>query len=116
MHRVVGCSAIPGRDVADGCGEPRVRGGVDGAVLDLGARRVLAEEVVALPVARGADGAGDEAGAAVGADVAENVRDEVGAEGALVAADARLGRGGRQRLVAVFAGRSKLEQGAAPGR
>src|SRR5262249_26195975 len=77
-----------------------------------GTRRVLAEEVAALPVACGAHGPRREAPAAVRADVGEHALRARGAEGALVAADARLRGVRRQRLVAVLAGRPQLEHAA----
>src|SRR5262249_9663547 len=76
---------------------------VDRPVLHPGSGRVLAEIVAAVPVVRRPDRAGRKAAAAIGADIAQHRIDAVGAEGALVAADAGLERGGRQRLVAVLA-------------
>ena len=53
-----------------------------------------------------------EAAAAVRADIVQLGLDAIGAEGALVAADARLGRCRRQVLVAIFAVGPKLERHA----
>src|SRR5262245_55229985 len=78
-------------------------------MLRLAAGRVLAEEVVALPVVRGSDRARHEAAAAVRADVMKHGLDAARAERALVGADARLGRIGRQGLVAMLAGRTELQ-------
>src|ERR1700758_2841327 len=83
-------------------GEGRVLFPIDRTVLHPGSGRVLAEIVAVVPVGRRPDRPGREAAAAIGADIAQHRLDTVGAEGALVAADAGLERGGRQRLVAVL--------------
>ena len=82
---------------------------IDGPMPDPSARRILAEEVVALQVLRGPYRPRDESPTAVRADVLQHVIDAGRTECALVAADARFGRVGRQGLVAVLAGGSKLE-------
>ena len=81
-------------------------------MLDLGTRRVLTKEVVTFPVLRWPDWSGNKSAAAVRADILQDVIDTRGAEGALVGADARFKRVGRQRLVAVLAGRSELKHAA----
>ena len=86
-----------------------MRSDVDRPVTNIGACRVLAEIVVALPVARGPDRPRNEAATAVGTDVLEHAIHARGAERALVRADARVRCLGRQRFVAVLARRSKLE-------
>src|SRR5262245_46660288 len=78
-------------------------------VPDLRARRVLAEAVAALPVLRRPDRPRGKPAAAVRANVPEDALDARRAERAFVGADPRLERVGRQRLVAVFAGRPQLE-------
>ena len=67
------------------------------------------EVVVALPVPGGADGAGREAAAAVGADVHEEDFGAMRAKSALVGTDAGVGQRGREGAVAVLAGRSESE-------
>jgi len=78
-------------------------------VLDLGTRRVLTKEVVTFPVLRWPDWSGYKSPAAVRADVLQDVIDARGAECAFVGANARFKRVGRQRLVAVLAGRSEFK-------
>jgi hypothetical protein len=80
-------------------------------VSDPGARRVLAEIIVALPVLRRPDRSGNKTTAAIGADVTQNVVDARGAKGAFIGTDARLKRVGRQGLIAVFTGGSKFKHG-----
>src|SRR5512134_3714358 len=99
------------RDGPDGRGETRVRLPVDRPVADARACRVLAEEIVAPPIPRRPDRPWCEASAAIGADVLQHFIDAGGAERALVAADPRLERIGRQRVVAVLTGRSEFEHG-----
>src|SRR5215510_15164245 len=103
--------AALGRDALDGSQERGVGLPVDRPVPDLRARGILAEVVVPLPVPGRPDGPRNEAAATVRTDVAQHLLDARGAEGALVGADARLGRLGWQRAVAVLAGRSELEHG-----
>src|SRR6267143_6109445 len=89
------------------CGrEARMNCRTNRSVLDLGTRRVLTKEVVTFPVLRRPDWSGNKSAAAVRADVLQDVIDTRGAERALVGADARFKRVGRQRLVAVLTGRS----------
>jgi hypothetical protein len=75
----------------------------------LRARRVFTEEVVALPVLRRPDGSRNKSATAIGAHVLQDAIDARDAERAFVGADARLERVGRQRLVAVLAGRSEFK-------
>ena len=75
------------RDVLKGRRELRVNDEIDGSMLHLRARRVLAEVVVAFPVRRRPDGPRDEPAAAVGADVVQDLFHAVGAEGAFIGAD-----------------------------
>jgi hypothetical protein len=89
--------------------EARVRRWIDGLVSHLRACRILAEEVVTLPVSRRANRSRNESSAAVRADVGEDGVDAVCTKRALVAADSRFGRVRRQRRGAVFAGGSELE-------
>jgi hypothetical protein len=110
-----GRSALLGRDPADLRRELFVRCRVDGAVADGRARRILAQLVVALPVARRPHRARHESAAAVAADVAQDAVDAAGTEGAFVGADPRVQRVGQEGSVAVFAGRSQFEQGVPPG-
>src|ERR1044072_1266279 len=97
------------RDGSDARGESRVRWRILGTVADRGARRLFAQIIVPLPIFRRSNRSRHEAAAAVGADVIEDRIDGGSAKRALVGADARLERIGRQRLVAMFAGRSELE-------
>ena len=85
---------------------------INGSVLDLGARRIFTEEVVALPIPRRPDGPRNKAATAIRADVAQHLFDTGGAKGALVGADARFQRIGRQRFVAVLAARPEFKHGA----
>ena len=78
------------------------------------ARRVVDETGALPPRPRGPDRSRLEAAAAVRADVVEDVLDAGRAERALVGADPRVRRVGRQVLVAQLAVRSKLERHARP--
>jgi hypothetical protein len=80
-------------------------------VLHRGARRIYPKKVVIVPIHRRSDRSRDKPAAAIWADISQNAFDAEGAEGALIGADARLKRIRRQRLVAVFAGRSKFKHG-----
>ena len=71
----------------------------------------MSDVVVAAPVAPRSDRSRLETAAAVRADIEQDVLDARGAERALEAADACVGRVGRQGAVAVFARRTKLEHG-----
>src|SRR5262249_26570809 len=105
-------SAILRRQRLDRRSESRMARGIDRAVAHLAARGILPEIIVAVPVARRTDGPRRKVAAAIRADVVQHVGDACGAERAFVRADARLQRGGRQRLVAVLAGGSQLEHRA----
>ena len=63
---------------------------IDRAVFDLGAGWVLAEEVVTVPVRRGADRPRHETAAAVGTDIAQEFFNARCAERAFEGADTRL--------------------------
>ena len=63
--------------------------GIDRLMPDPGARRVMTEEVVALPVLQGPDGPLSESTAAVRADVAQDAVNARDAERAFITADAR---------------------------
>ena len=58
-------------------------------VFDLGAGRIFAKEVVALPVLRWPDGSGNKTTAAVRADVPQNLIDTGRAERAFIGANTR---------------------------
>ena len=79
---------------------------IDRLVLDFGACRVFTEEIVPLPILGRPDWSANKSTAAIRADVLQDIVDTGGAKRALVGADAGLKRVGRQRLVAVLAGRS----------
>jgi len=83
--------------------------GINGPVSNLGARRVLAKEVVAVPIPGGPDRSGNKAAATVRTDVGQNVLDTRGAKCALVGTDAGFEGVRRQRLIAVLARRSEFE-------
>src|SRR4051812_1100386 len=89
--------------------EAGVGGRIHPPLLHPGPRRVLAEIVIAFPVARRPDRSRREAAGAVGAHVPQDGLDTRRAERALVAADARLGRVRGKRLRAVFAARPELQ-------
>jgi hypothetical protein len=101
--------------VADGGTEPGMGCQVDGAVTDLGVGRKASEMVAATPVVRRPDWPSRETSATVRADVVQELHAR-GAEGALERADPRLLGVGRQRAVAVLAGRSKGEHQSSSGR
>lgn len=61
---------------------------IDRPVLDLGARWILAKEVVAFPIPRRSDWSRNKATAAIRTDVAQDVIDTRGAKRALVGTDA----------------------------
>jgi len=78
-------------------------------VPDLGAGRVLTEEIITLPVSRGPNWPGNKTTTAVRAHVLKNVINTGRAERALIGTYARFKGVGRQRLVAVLAGRSEFK-------
>jgi len=80
-------------------------------VLHLGARRIFPQEVVTFPIRRGSNRSRDKTAAAIGTDISQNAFDTGHAEGALIGADARVKRVGRQCLVAMLAGRSEFKHG-----
>src|SRR5258708_4752601 len=85
---------------------------VHGPMLHCRACRKYPEVVVALPIARWAIWTYREAPTAVRANVFQNTRDARIAKRAFERADHRLGRLGRQFLVAVLTCRSQLEHGS----
>src|SRR5947207_713075 len=101
--------ALVRRDGFDcGC-EPSMNFRVNRPMPDVGTRRIFAKEVVAFPVLRRPDGPWDESAAAVRAYVFQGVFDARCAKCALVGADTRFQRVGRQSLVAILTSRSELE-------
>ena len=92
-------------------GEQGMSGEVHWAVFNAAGRWIVAGAVIALVVVCRANRAWTETAAAVRADVADHRIDAVCAKGALVGADPGVGGAGRQRLVAVFAGRSQFQHG-----
>jgi len=82
--------------------------GIHGPVLDFVARRVFAEEVVALPIFRWPDRPGNKPAAAVRANITEDIVNARCAERTFISANARFERVWRQGLVAVFAGRAEF--------
>src|SRR6185369_15147630 len=98
-----------GRYRAQPGGERGVPLGVDRPVFHPRSGGILAEEVAVVPVMHRPDRPRRKAAAAIGTDVAQHLLDTVGAESALVAADPGFERSGRQRLVAMLAGRAQLQ-------
>src|ERR687888_2411544 len=112
-HRVcASASSLFWRYLLDGGRVALVRREIDRLVLHGLARRVVAKVVAAFPVALRADRPWREIAAAVGADVAEQLGTRC-TERAFEAADTRIERLRRQRLIAVFAGRSQFEHQSA---
>src|SRR5262249_14706506 len=103
-------SALLRRYIPDRGREHRMGRRVHRPVLDLRARRILAEGVVVLPVLRRPDWSGGKPNAAVGTNVTQHVLDARSTEGALVGADPRLQGVGRERLVAMLAGGPQRKQ------
>jgi hypothetical protein len=87
----------------------RVR--VNGPVPDVGARRVFAEIVIALPVVRRSNGSGHKATTAVRADIAQDGINARGTERTFISTDACFKRVRWQRLVALLAGWSEFKHG-----
>src|ERR1700730_6727872 len=75
----------------------------------LGRRGTLCQPAARAPFSLWTDRARHKAAAAIRADVGQHVLNAFGAERALIAADAGIGRVRRQILVAVFAIRSEFE-------
>src|SRR4051794_22817909 len=110
-RRPRGCLTLLGRDVAYRRDERRQLRPVPLQVHALGGRRPLGEREPGAPLAGRAYRPRHEAAAAVRADIVQHALDAVGAEGALVGADPRVGRPRRQVLVAVLAVGSELKHG-----
>ena len=81
-------------------------------VLDLDSYRVFTKEVVAFPIPGRPDWPWSETATAIRTDVYHDRVDAGRAERALIAANARFERIGRQCLVAVFARRSEFKHSA----
>jgi hypothetical protein len=96
-------------NAADRRGEFGVRRPIHRPELARRAGRVLAKEVVALPVARRAYRTWLEAASAIRADIAQYRVDASRAEGTFVGADARLGRIRRQARAAMLATGSQFQ-------
>jgi hypothetical protein len=84
---------------------------INRSMLDLGARRVLAKVIVAVPILRWSDWPGNKTAAAVWADVSQDDIDTRRAKRAFVSANARFKGIGWQRFVAVLACRSEFKHG-----
>src|SRR5206468_12850100 len=97
------------RDVPDGRGELRISRGIHRPVPDPGARRVLAEEVVPLPVRRRPDRPRNEPPAGVRADVAQAALDAARAQRRYPTAHACTQPPPSQFPVAAFAGSAALQ-------
>ena len=82
---------------------------VNWPVLYCRACRVLAKKIVVFPVCRRSDGSGHEAAAAIGTDIAQHLFNAGGTERTFIGADARFKGVGRQRFIAMFAGRSEFQ-------
>ena len=65
--------------------------GINRPVFDLGARRVLAKKIVALPVRRWPDWPGNKTPATIWADIVQNLIDTRGTERTLISTNTRLG-------------------------
>ena len=74
------------------------------SVFHLAARRICSKEVVVVPIRRKPGQSRNEPTTAISADISQNGFDVGDAEGALIGADPRLKRIGRQRLVAMLTG------------
>jgi len=108
---IVTLTAVRGNGFDRVC-KARMHRRIDGSVPDACARGILAEEIVALPVARRPNRSRSEAAATVRTYVVQHLVDACRAKGAFIAADARFQRIGGKGLAAVFAGRSELEHDA----
>lgn len=96
-------------DMPDRRRELRMRRRINRSVPDTGARRILAEAVVTLPVRRWSDRPGREPAAAVRTDTLQDAFDAGRAERTFIGADSGFERIRWQFLVAVFAGRAQIE-------
>ncbi len=85
---------------------------IDRPMFHLRTSRILAEEIIAVPIRRRPDWPRDKSAPAVGTDISQNPLDTGHAKRALIRADPRLKRLRRQRLVAMFAGRSEFKHGS----
>src|SRR4051794_25837855 len=105
------CLPLFGRDVAHRRDERCQLHPVPLQVHALRGCRPLGEREPGAPLARWAYRPWHEAAAAVRADIVQHALDAVGAEGAFVGADPRVGRPRRQVLVAALAVGSELKHG-----
>jgi hypothetical protein len=78
-------------------------------MLDLGTRRVFAEEVVAFPISGRSDWSRNKAATTIRTDVIKHTVNAGCAERAFISTNARCKRVWWQELVAVFAGRAEFE-------
>lgn len=97
------------RNIPDRGRKPRMCCRFHWLVNHFGAGWIVAQKVVAFPVPRRPDGPRNKTPPAVWTDVAQDLLDAGGAEGAFIAADARIERIGRQGLVALLACGSECE-------
>jgi hypothetical protein len=81
-------------------------------MFDFDTRGILTKVVVAFPIPRRSDRSGHKTPAAIWADVLKDFLDARGAERALIGANARFKRIRKQRLVAIFTGRSEFKHAA----
>ena len=91
--------------------EPRMRRWIYRPVLHLAAGWIFPKEVITFPIRRRSNRSRNKPAATILTDISQNAFDARIAEGALIGADARVKRVGRQRLVAVLAGRSEFKHG-----
>ena len=83
--------------------------GIDRAMFDCRACRKFPEIIVVSPIARGPYRVRHKSTAAIRANISDNIFDAIGAEGALETANAGICRIGRQKFIAILAGRSEFE-------
>ena len=84
---------------------------IDRPMFHLRTSRILAEEIIAVPIRRRPDWPRDKSAPAVGTDISKNLFDTGHTERAFIRADPRLQRLRWQRLVAMLAGWSELKHG-----
>lgn len=98
-----------GCDGSDRSRECRMRRRVNRTMLDLLARRILAQKVVTLPVCRRPDGPGSKAPAAIWTNIVQHAVDAGSAKCTFIAANTCLKRVRGQRRVAVLTAWSQFE-------
>lgn len=84
---------------------------IDRPMLHLCTSRILAEEIIAIPIRRRSDRPRNKSAAAIRTDISQDLFDTGRTERALIRADPRLKRLRRQRPVAMFACRSEFKHG-----